>query len=219
MSLYKMWTMVQEADWNVSVFDIHLWKLWIYCPGYARVKGNGEEGRLAGKAAFAGGLTVKSQKMWNVEELESIPADTKPRRAHDWWFCFGGWERAIRNQTNIETVLLAVLGKVVRHMMEHKMAFSISCIDTLLNWTELQSTAAKHTVFCMVRSLGFLWSKRGHSWWVIVSWIFKLCQWLGLPVSVSAWHILCLCMCGGVCGMCVECNMSVVWCVGCVCGV
>ena len=66
-----------NPDWNVSVVDSHLRKLlWLYCPRHARVKGNDQADRLAGKASHA------SRKIWSVEELETLPAGTKPRTSH-----------------------------------------------------------------------------------------------------------------------------------------
>ena len=45
-----------DPDWNVSVVDIHLRKLCVYCLGHAGVKGNDRADRLAGKATLTRGL-------------------------------------------------------------------------------------------------------------------------------------------------------------------
>ena len=56
--------------------DIHLQKLlWVYWPG--GLKGNDRADRLAGKATLTIGLL--SRKICSVEELETLPAGTKPR--------------------------------------------------------------------------------------------------------------------------------------------
>ena len=48
-----------SPDWNVSMVDIHLRKLlWVYCPGYAGVKGNYRADRLADKATLTSGLLL-----------------------------------------------------------------------------------------------------------------------------------------------------------------
>ena len=121
-------------------------------PGHARVKGNlwltgGQSNPLKWFASW---------KIWSVEELETLPADTKPMTSHHWlpgeercgkrsarWSSLKlkGWERAIVNQMNIGTVSKAMLGKLLRDGVEC-VGFS-RCIDTSLelNWTELCLTA------------------------------------------------------------------------------
>ena len=43
----------------MSIVDIHHRKLlWVYCPGYAGVKGNDRTDRLAGKATLTSGLLL-----------------------------------------------------------------------------------------------------------------------------------------------------------------
>ena len=60
--------------------DIHLRKLqWVYCPGHAGVKGNDRADRPAGKATLK---WLASRKIGSVEELETLPAGTKPRISH-----------------------------------------------------------------------------------------------------------------------------------------
>ena len=66
-----------SPDWNLSVVDIHLWKLlWVYCPGHAVVKGNDKADIVVGKATLTSGLLLKIS---SVKELETLPAGTKPR--------------------------------------------------------------------------------------------------------------------------------------------
>ena len=53
MFVFSQWEAVAGMTVQVSVVDIHLQKhLWVYCPGHARVKGNGQADGLAGKAAI-----------------------------------------------------------------------------------------------------------------------------------------------------------------------
>ena len=82
---------------------------------------------------------LASQKIWSVEELETLPAGTKPMTSHHWlpkameergmqrgstqWSSLKGWEQAIISQMNIGTVLKATLGKLLRDEVEHKLAF------------------------------------------------------------------------------------------------
>ena len=47
-----------RPDWNVSMVDIHLRKLWVCCPGHAGVKANDRADRLAGKATLTSGLLL-----------------------------------------------------------------------------------------------------------------------------------------------------------------
>ena len=82
---------------------------------------------------------LASQKIWCVEELETLPAGTKPMTSHHWLpkameergmqrgstqqSSLKGWERAIISQMNMGTVSKATLGKLLRDEVEHKLAF------------------------------------------------------------------------------------------------
>ena len=80
--LQKVKSGMGSPDWNVSMVDIHLRQLlWVYCPRHARVKGDDRADRLAGKATLTSGL-IASLKIRSVEELETLPAGTKPRTSH-----------------------------------------------------------------------------------------------------------------------------------------
>ena len=53
-----------SPDGNVLMVDTHLQKLlWVYCPGYAGVKGNDRADRLAGKAVLTSGLLLGRSEM------------------------------------------------------------------------------------------------------------------------------------------------------------
>ena len=43
----------------MSMVDIHLRKLWVYCPGHAGVKGNDQADRLAGKPTLTSSLLLE----------------------------------------------------------------------------------------------------------------------------------------------------------------
>ena len=49
----------------------------MYCPRHAGVEGDDLADRLAGKATLTSGL-IASLKIRSVEELETLPAGTKP---------------------------------------------------------------------------------------------------------------------------------------------
>ena len=89
-----------NPDWNVSVVDSHLRKLlWLYCPGHARVKGNDQADRLAGKSSHA------SRKIWSVEELETLPASHHQSPGREVWKeealdIFLEWTRESHCQSN-----------------------------------------------------------------------------------------------------------------------
>ena len=55
------------AFWNVSTVDIHFQKLlWVYCPGHARVKGNDQADRLAGKQPSQVACFFEDLKCWGA---------------------------------------------------------------------------------------------------------------------------------------------------------
>ena len=54
-------------DWIVPMVDVHLGKLWLYCPGHGGVKGNEGADRLAGKATLTNGL-----RLGRSEELKGL---------------------------------------------------------------------------------------------------------------------------------------------------
>ena len=78
-----------KPDWNVSMVDIHFWKLlWVHCPGHAGVQGNDWADRLAGKATITSSLLkclmnlrhylwvqsiVWRREAWREEVLDNLP--------------------------------------------------------------------------------------------------------------------------------------------------
>ena len=139
-----------SPDWNLSLADIHLWKLlWVYCPGHAGVKGNDKADIVVGKATLANGLLLgKSQALRSLKHYMQAqsqghhPIDHLQERGVEresaWWSFLNGWERAIVNQMNIWTVSKAKLGKLLRGQMEHIQVFPSTEIPSWaeLNWTD-----------------------------------------------------------------------------------
>ena len=54
-------------DWIVPMVNVHLGKLWLYCPGHGGVKGNEGADRLAGKATLTSGSLLERSDLLNVE--------------------------------------------------------------------------------------------------------------------------------------------------------
>ena len=127
-----------SPDWNVSMVDIHLRKLlWVYCPGHAGVKGTDRADRPAGKATLPSGLLLgrsevlrnlrhclraQSQGQHTIDRLQERGVERGSARRSS----LKGREGAIVNQTNIETVSKATLGKLLRDGVERIWAFPSS---------------------------------------------------------------------------------------------
>ena len=126
---------IASPGWNVSVVNIRLWKrLWMYCPGHAREKGNDQSDKLAGKATLTSGflfgtykmlrslrhyLWVQSQRHHTIDCLEERGVKRgSPRRSS-----VKGRERAIISQMKTGTVSKATLGKLPRDTVERTWAF------------------------------------------------------------------------------------------------
>ena len=103
-----------SLEWNVSMVDIHLRKLWVYCPGHAGVKGNDRTDRLTGKAALKSGLLlgrsevlrslrhylrVQNEGHHTIDRLEGRGIERGSARRSS----LTGRETAIVSQTNIGT--------------------------------------------------------------------------------------------------------------------
>jgi len=104
-----------SSEWNESVVDTHLRKLWVYCPGHAGLKGNDRADRLAGKATLASSLRLgryevlrslrhyqraQNQGHHTIDRLEEGGVERQSTRRSS----LKGRERAIVNQTNIRNV-------------------------------------------------------------------------------------------------------------------
>ena len=76
--LHEFKNETESPDRYVTMLDIHLQRfLWIYCPGRARVKGNDTADIFARKVTTDYKCLVS--KISNIEDLETLPAGTKPR--------------------------------------------------------------------------------------------------------------------------------------------
>ena len=109
---YKKWNGNPRLEWMVN---IHLWDLlWVYCPGHAREKGNDWADRLAGKATITNGLHLGRSKCWGAWDItywhkakDIIPPTAWRRdmeRGGTRLSPLKGWETAVVNQMNTETV-------------------------------------------------------------------------------------------------------------------
>ena len=124
----------RSPDWNVSMVDTHLGKLWMYCTEHAGVKGNVRAARLAGKSTLTSGLLlgrsevlrslrhyprVQSQGHHTIDRLEERGVERGSARRSS----LKGRERAVVNQTNIGTVSKETLGKRLTDVVERIWAF------------------------------------------------------------------------------------------------
>ena len=106
----------------------------VYWPGHAGVKGNDRADRLAGKATLTSDLLLgrsevsrslrhylraQSQGHHTIDRLEERGVERGSARRSS----LKGRERAIVNQTNIGTVSMATLGKLLRDGVERIWAF------------------------------------------------------------------------------------------------
>ena len=115
-----------SPDWNVSMVNIHLRNLlWVYFTGHAVVKENDRADKLAGKATLISALLSRrcqvlrslrhylraqsrGHKTFDRLEMRGVERGSARRSS------LKGRERAIVNQTNIESVSKATLGKLLR---------------------------------------------------------------------------------------------------------
>ena len=146
--LQKVISGMGSPDWNMLMADIYLWKLlWAYCSGHAAVKGNNQAHRLVEKATLTSGLLLErsevlgslrhcqqaqSQGHHTIDHQEERGIERESTRQS----FLKGWERAIVNQTNNESISKATLGKLLRGRVERIWAFPSAHIPSL-NWTEL----------------------------------------------------------------------------------
>ena len=107
--------------------------MWSYCPGHAGVKGHGPIDRLRGKATITSGLRfgrskklrslrfyLRAQKQGHhtIETLEERDVYVERQTDSGRPPTLKGRERAIGNQTDIEIVSTATLGKLLREGVE-----------------------------------------------------------------------------------------------------
>ena len=69
---------IGSPNWKMSMVDIRIRiLLWVYYLGHAGLKGNDGADRLVLQ-----NHRLASRKILSVEELETLPAGTKPRASH-----------------------------------------------------------------------------------------------------------------------------------------
>ena len=143
--LQKVKSGMGNPDWNVSVVDIHLRKLLLVCCiVHAGVKGNGRADRLTGKATLTSGLRLRRSEVlrslrhylraqcqghYTIDRLEERGVERGSARR----FSLKGRERAIINQTNIETVPKVTLEKRLTDGVERIWLFRVHRFHFELN--------------------------------------------------------------------------------------
>ena len=128
-----------------------------------------------------------SQKIWNVEELETLYVDIRPKTLHNpmtggeecWkkkhWMIFLERMRKGHHQSNIRTVSGAVLGR--QGWAHNYELFKMHRYHLYLNWTELEAFMMHVCVHMFMSASSFLfpttqtwlvfqvvWTSRGSFW-------------------------------------------------------
>ena len=134
--LQKVKAGMLNTDWLDPLRCIRLGAItWMYCPGHAGVKGNERADTLAGRADIKEGLVLgKTEVLRQYRHI--LQANTTPEhhsigrlqdrgveRGSGRWSTLKGRDRAIINQTNVGTVSLATLGRLLRDGVERIWAF------------------------------------------------------------------------------------------------
>ena len=116
--------------------------IWVYCPGYAGVKGNDRADRLAGKVTLTNGLLLESsevlrslrhylrtqsQEHHTVDRLEEKGVDKGSARRSS----MKGRERANVSQMNTGKVSKVTLGKLLTDGVERMWGFPSVQIPSL----------------------------------------------------------------------------------------
>ena len=116
--------------------------IWVYCPGYAGVKGNDRADRLAGKATLTNGLLLgrsevlrslrhylraQSQEHHTADRLEEKGVERGSARRSS----LKGRERASVSQMNTGKVSTVTLGKLLTDGVERIWAFPSAQIASL----------------------------------------------------------------------------------------
>ena len=114
---------------SVSEQSIGLHFVWVYCPRHDGERGNDRADRVAGKATLTSGLLLGRSEvlrtlrhyLW-AQSQGHHPADHMEEKSVERGSArrsfMKGRERAIVNQTNIGTVSMATLGKLLRDGVE-----------------------------------------------------------------------------------------------------
>ena len=117
-------------DWHTAMHSLRLQRLlWIYCPGHAGISGNKRADRLASTADITSGLQLDRTEMirglrnfLNTDRLKHHSIDRwkergveKGKGLHS---PFRGRERSVFIQTNIGTVSMTTLRRLLRDVAE-----------------------------------------------------------------------------------------------------
>ena len=182
---------------NVSVFDIHLRRiLWVFCPGHAGVKENDREDKTGGQCNHHRQLA--SQKILSVEELETLPVDTKPKTSHH----RSPWEERRRKRKR-STIFLERTRKGHHRQWDQHWncfkgnigemgwsAYGLSWVHRYhleLNWTEQNRTEHCHwTCFHLSHLCSSEAWLRAFTPVCLVWWWRDLYRWAGVCHSVAA---------------------------------
>ena len=77
--LQKVKSGMGSPDWNMSMVNVHLWKLlWVYCPGHAGMKGNDRADTETGRQSNPHKWLAASRKR-SVEKLETLAVGIKAK--------------------------------------------------------------------------------------------------------------------------------------------
>ena len=140
---------IQSPDWHMHLCLTATIRnsSWMYCPGHVRVKGKDQADKTGRQSNHHKWLA--SQKIWSVEELETLPRVQRQgchtidhleergvERGSAWQFSLKGREKAFVNQMNTGTISKATLGKLLRDGVEHRYQPELNCVD-LFSDTEL----------------------------------------------------------------------------------
>ena len=133
--LQKVESGMSCPDWHTAMHSLRLQRLlWIYCPGHAGVSGNEQADRLASTADITSGLQLGRADVLrglrdslNMDRPEHhsivLPEGKRSGERKPPTSILQGRERPVFNQANIDTVLRATLGRLLRDGAERVWAF------------------------------------------------------------------------------------------------
>ena len=121
--------------------------MWVYCLGHARASGNEQADRLASTADITSGLQLGTAEVLrglrnflnmdrpehhSIDRLKESRVEKGSRQHSTLW----GREQSVFNQTSIDNVLSAILGRLLRDREEHIWVFLRA---TKLFWAETET--------------------------------------------------------------------------------
>ena len=135
-------------DWHTAMHSLQLQKfLWIYCPLHAGVSGNERADRLASTADVTSGLQLGRAEVLrglrsflNMDRPEHHSIDRLKERGVEkgsgQHSTLQGREQSVFNQSNVGTVSMATLGRLLRDGAECIWAFPNA---TVPSWAETKT--------------------------------------------------------------------------------